>query len=413
MGFKTMDEAGYRTLDGDALEQRKAEIIALAEDPDTDAETISALDGESRLCKAEIERRNRMAEFRSAAIKEVRGGAGETRDVSPKADIEVKQARTSRLDCPEYRKAFMDYVQRGVPIPRELRSDTTAADNEPEIPLTMGREIIKQMSTYGTIWNKVRKLSVKGGLWFRVLDLKPTATWIDESSVSTEQAADATTKVSFSFYQLECRMSQTLLASAVTFDDFQALFVPAVAEAMVRALEDAIVNGDGTSQPLGLLNDERVTNVVYMSETEFADWTQWRKKVKAAIPIAYRKGEFTMAQSTFDSYIETMADDSNAPVSIGYNPVTGEEQQRLMGRGVTTVETDILPDFDTASDGDVVAVYGDWSDYAVNTQPGMPLTTKRWVNDEENREKIKALMAVDGKVLDSNGFVLIKKGAEA
>lgn len=413
MSFETMDEAAYRALDADALEQRKAEILALAEDPGTDAETVGELDGESRRCAAEIGRRNRMAEFRKVEMSEVRSGAGSVLDASPKAETRSASGRAGRLDSPEYRKAFMDYIQRGVPIPRELRSDTTAADNEPEIPITMGREIIKEMSSYGTIWNKVRKLSVKGGLWFRVLDLQPTATWIDETAVSEEQAADATTKVSFSFYQLECRMSQTLLASAVTFDDFQALFVPAVAEAMVRALEDAIVNGDGTSQPLGILNDERITNVVYMSETEFADWTQWRKKVKAAIPISYRKGEFTMAQSTFDSYIETMADDSNAPVSIGYNPVTGEEQQRLMGRNVTTVETDILPDFDTASDGDVVAIYGNWADYAVNTQPGMPLTTKRWVNDEENKEKIKALMAIDGKVLDNHGFLLVKKGTEA
>lgn len=106
-----------------------------------------------------------------------------------------------------------------------------------------------------------------------------------------------------------------------------------------------------------------------------------------------------------------MADDQKAPVSIGYNPVTGEEVKRLVGKSVTGVETDILPDFDTAAAGDVVAIFGDFNNYVINTQPGMPMTTKRWIDDDKNQEKIKALMACDGRVLDPYGFILIKKKA--
>lgn len=414
MGFEEMDEAAYRALSSDELMERKASIIGLAEDPATDAEVVGKLDGESKRCAAEIERRNKLAEFRSASIRDVSSGAGKVVEAS-KHDVRVKNETRDGRDTPEYRKAFMEYVTRGRAIPMELRDDAygTAEGSTPMVPTTMGAEIVREMSQYGTIWNKVRKMSVKGGLWFRTLDLKPTASWIGESEVSDTQDTGTSDTITFNFYQLECRMAQTLLSSAVTYDDFQALFVPAVSEAMVRALEEAIMQGEGTSGPLGIVNDERIENVVYMSEDEFGDWKSWRKKVKAAIPLSYRQGEITMAQSSWDSYIETMSDDSNAPVSYGYNPVTGEESLRLIGRAVTTVENDILPDFDTAEDGDVVAVYGDWQDYVVNTQPGMPLTVKRWVNEEENKEKVKALMAVDGKVLDPYGFVLVKKGAEA
>ena len=120
-----------------------------------------------------------------------------------------------------------------------------------------------------------------------------------------------------------------------------------------------------------------------------------------------------MAQSTWDTYIATMADNNNAPVSVGYNPVTGDEIKRIIGRGVSCVESDILPDFDAASAGDVVAIFGNWNDYAVNVQPGMPLTTKRWIDDDNNLEKTKCLVALDGKVLDPYGFVLLKKKASA
>ena len=412
--FVEYTEEQYRSIDQDELEERRSLILSLAENPDTDSETVAKLDGESKRCMAEFDRREQAAQLRAKRISEVRGGAGSVVAAS-KAD----EPEEDPFDTAEYRKAFMDYVCKRKAMPEGMlapqqRVDavTQTSDVSPMVPTTMGREIVKKMSEYGTIWNKVRKLTVKGGLWFRVLDLKPTATWVDEDETSDYQKAEADDKVSFSFYQLECRMSQTLLASAVTFDDFQAMFVPAVAEAMVRALETAILTGAGTAGPLGITKDTRVTNVVEMTAEDFSDWKQWRKKVKAAIPKSYRHGGFTMAQSTFDSYVETMSDDSNAPVSIGYNPVTGEEVQRLMGFGVDTVE-DALPDFDTASAGDVVAIYGDWSDYVVNTQPGMPMSTVRWVDHENNQEKIKALMACDGKVLDPHGFVLIKKKASS
>lgn len=411
--FEEYTEEQYRSIDQDELEERRSLILSLAENPDTDSETIAKLDGESKRCMAEFDRREQAAQLRAKSISAVRGGAGSVVATSKAGDVDERKA--DPFDTEEYRNAFMEYICQRKAMPEEMlavqqRVDavTQTSDVSPMVPTTMGREIVKKMSEFGTIWNKVRKLSVKGGLWFRVIDLKPTATWIGEDKTSDYQKADADDKVSFSFYQLECRMSQTLLASAVTFDDFQAMFVPAVAEAMVRALEAAVISGAGTNSPLGVTKDTRVSNVVEMTEEDFSDWKQWRKKVKAAIPKSYRHGSFTMAQSTFDSYIETMSDDSNAPVSIGYNPVTGVEEMRLMGFDVDTVE-DALPDFDDASDGDVVAIYGDWSDYVVNTQPGMPMSTVRWIDHDNNQEKIKGLMACDGKPLDPYGFVLVKK----
>ena len=85
----------------------------------------------------------------------------------------------------------------------------------------------------------------------------------------------------------------------------------------------------------------------------------------------------------------------------------------MCGFPVEKVNDAILPDFDTASPGDVVAIYGNMKDYLVNTQPGMPLTTKRWVDEDTNTEKIKSLVALDGKVLNPYGFILIKKKASA
>lgn len=415
MSFELWDEAKYRSCGIDDLETRKAAIVAELKSSESEF-GYDELQEQVRLYNDASNRIDMAAALERETRSYVANGAGKSVE-TPKAKEDVDPH-----DTVEYRKAFMDYAIRGKAIPMELRSVGTSTitgiytqttDVAPQVPTTMAKEIIRKMTEYGKIWAKVQKLAVKGGLWFRVVDLLPEAVWIDETKVSDEQKFDNDDKVSFSFFMLECRVSQSTLASAVTFDDFQAMFAPAIAEAMVRALEAAIISGTGNGQPLGITNDPRVTNVVTMSTKELADWTAWHTKVKAAMPKSYRDGEFIMAQGSWDKYIETLRDKDDHPVSqTGYNPVTGEEEYRLMGKPVDTVE-DILPDFDSAAVGDVIAIFGKMDKYAVNTQPGMPLTTKRWVDEDQNKEKLKAQVALDGKVLDPHGFVLVKLGASA
>ncbi len=425
--FTPWTQEQYRSADLDALEVRKEELADELTNPKSEVPT-DEIEKECKLIEESVERIRKAADLRERSMKAVAGGAG--RIVERKLTQTDAVKDTDPYDSKEYRKAFMDYVCRGVAMPAQYRTSgtvsegtTLTSDIAPQIPTTMQKDIIHAMREYGNIWNEVRKLNVQGGTWFRVVDIVPTATWLQENNVSKDQKITADEKVSFSFFELECRMAQSLLTSAVTPDDFQAMFVPAVAEAMVKALEQAIVSGDGTTQPLGITvdprvitlqdNDPRKAAVVEMTAEQFGDWKQWRAKVKSVIPSRYRNGKFYMSYSTFDCYIETMSDDNSAPVSTDFNPVTGVEQSRLCGMDVVKTADDILPDFDSAQAGDVVAIYGNMNNYAVNTQPKLAMNTVRWVDHNTNEEKIKSLMAVDGKVLDPYGFIVIKKKASA
>lgn len=424
MAFMTMGAPEYRALDADAFAARRAAVAAELTNAESEV-GLDALKAEVGIINDETERRSMAASLRVADMQAVAKGSGTVIERSAKA--EPKAAAVDPFDTVEYRNAFMNYCRTGARGP-ELRANTTitidgqytqTSDVPPQVPTTMGREIVSKMEEYGDIWNRVRKLSVKGGLWFRVLDLNPVASWVGENETSPWQKFAGNEKVSFSFYQLECRVAQTLLDAAVTFDDFQALFVPAVAKAMVKALEQAIVRGAGTNGPLGFTVDPRVTGLsghtVQMAAADVSDWVKWHTEFKAAIPRLYRgDGELIIGQGTWDKYVETLRDSQQHPVSqTGYNPVTGEEIVRLMGLRVTLVDDAIMPDFDSASVGDVFGAFINLSDYVVNTQPGMPLTTRRWVDEDNNLEKVKALMACDGKVLDPNGVVLLKKKASA
>ena len=180
-------------------------------------------------------------------------------------------------------------------------------------------------------------------------------------------------------------------------------------------MDEAIVNGSGDGAPLGILNDARVTNTVSLSANDMNDWKAWRTKFFAKLPLGYRAGEFIFPMSTVETYLETMSDDNNNPV---FRQATGLEVNdgdavnpngRFFGREISLVEEDILPDFDTASANDVIGIYWQPEEYGINENFGF--TMRRYFDEETNEWVDKAIVVVDGKVLNPTGYYLIKKKA--
>lgn len=310
-------------------------------------------------------------------------------------------------DTVEYRTAFMNYICRNVPIPAELRDTTTTTDASAVIPKTIVNEIVKKLESYGNIFAKVRKLNVQGGVNFPVIDLKPSAKWIDEATTSDDQKLTASKSISFNYYGIECKLAQSILVNVTTLEVFQQEFINLATEAMIKAIEIAIFNGTGVGQPLGIIKDTSVKNVITLTAEEFGSWEGWHK-VKAKIKKAYRNGNFIMNQSTFDEKIDGMVDNNGQPVGRTNYGIDGEEKYRFMGKDVETVEDDILPSYEDAKASNVVAVFCNLSDYAVNTN--LDMTATKWVDNDNNKIKNKLMMILDGKLIDPNGVVLIKKG---
>jgi HK97 family phage major capsid protein len=327
-----------------------------------------------------------------------------------------KRGKVDKFDTPEYREAFMNFVCRGVPIPAEMRQDavTTTTDAGAVIPTTILRELIKEVSVYGNLFDEIRHLNIQGGVQVPILTLKPEATWITADTGTKEsdtQKLEANTYVSFNYYGLECKIAQTLLTSVTTLEMFQEQFVPLAAEAMAKALDIAVMNGSGSGEPLGITNDSRVPtgNVITLSAADMASWSGWKKKVFAKMKKAYRGGKFYMAQGTFDGYIDGMVDDNGQPIGRVNYGIDGDERYRFAGRIVDTVEDDVIKAYDDASSGDVIAVYLKPKDYAFNSN--LTMTAKKWVDDDTNTIKNKLILIGDGKLLDPYGVLIIKKGS--
>lgn len=355
------------------------------------------------------------------------GDGGEGRSANPVSHLnEFRMMRqygqpngqtTDPTDSVEYRQAFMDFVCRGVPIPMQLRDDaiTTTTDTSAVIPTTMLHEIVREIKSYGEVYARLRHLNVQGGVNIPILNLMPKATWITAdtgTSESDKQKLEAKTSISFSYYGLECKLAQTLLVNVTTLEIFQEQFVQLAAEAIIAAVEVAVFNGTGSGMPMGITKDTRVptANAITLSPADFKSWEGWKKKVFAKMKKSYRKGEFFMAQGTFEGYIDGMVDTTGQPIGRVNYGIDGEEKYRFGGKNVVTVEDDVVADYDSAKTGDVVAVFVDLKNYGFNTN--MQMKVVKWVDNDTNELKNKCILIADGKLIDPNGVLLVKKGAE-
>lgn len=326
----------------------------------------------------------------------------------------------------EYRRAFMEYAQRGTPIPANLVQRDGAPANTTDlgatIPTIVLNEFINEIrKRYGNLYAKVRKLNIQGAVKIPIAQLQAQFKWITESTVSPRQdAGNIDQYVEFGYNMAEIRVSQTLLSSIVTLDIFEREIVRIMMIAYMQAMDNGIVRGTGNGQMLGILNDPRVTgqtgHIIEMTAADLNDWTKWRKNFFAKLPLGYRAGEFIFPLSTVESYLETMADNNNNPVfrqAAGLEVNDGDAMNpngRFFGREIALVEPDILPDFDTAQAGDIVGIFWQPEEYAINTN--MQFGMRRWFDEDRNEWVNKMLTVVDGKVLNPRGYYLIaKKGS--
>ena len=409
------------------LEAKKASLVTRC-NASTDAAEVRSLTDQLTDVNAEIAECR--AELDLIAAEE-RAAAPATSETQIPANAQVVGGRTvastasaSRDNTPllesrEYREAFRAFVQRGVPMPHEIRGEAiSTTDTAPAIPLTIMNEVINTVRLrYGNLYRKVRKFSVPGGVEIPIGSLKASFKWINESTVSPRQKLDPLGKISFGYHTAEIRVAQTFLAYLLTLEAFEAKLAEVIAIAYLEAMDKGIVLGTGDGCMTGILNDTRIpaANVIQMTAADFSDWTAWRKKFFAKLPLGYRVGEFIFPLSTVETYLETMADANNNPVfrqATGLEVNDGDAQNpngRFFGREISLVEPDVLPDFDTASANDVVGLFWQPNEYGINENFGF--TMRRYFDEETNEWVDKAIAVVDGKILNPMGFYKIVKKA--
>jgi len=385
------------------IETRKVEIRGLLEnDPKANLDELKteleSLDKEAQ----ELRKRLEIAQG-------IQAGTVQARVVAAKQVQNPEQRDADPHDTPEYRRAFMDYVTRGVKSDiLEFRADQTTGTGDigAVIPTTILNRIVERAKDYGRIWARVTKTAVQGGLQIPVSTAKPTATWVAAGSMADKQKNAVTGTIVFSYHKLQVRVAVELVAGTVALPVFEATVANNIAEAMIKALEAAIISGTGTGQPLGITKDTGIPagQIIEVAQADFSKFKTWAT-LMGKVPAAYRNGAVLLINDAdWNTHIVGMVDNNGQPIARVTYGLDGTIQERFLGREV--IPTDLLPSIDTAQAGDVVAVLVRLEDYLVNSN--MAITYRRYFDENTDEWISKATMIADGKLADPNGVVLIK-----
>lgn len=313
---------------------------------------------------------------------------------------------------PEYRNAFMQYVLKGVRSDiLEQRADATTqtGDIGTVIPTTILDKIYEKITAHSMIWDRVTKTNVKGGVNVPTSALKPVATWVAEGSVASKQKK-TTGSVIFTYHKLQCRVAVSLEASTVSLSLFENTLSENIYEAMISAIETAVVSGTGNGQPLGITKDTSIPagQVITINGTEVDLYTKWTSIV-SNVSLAYEsKVVITMTKKDWDKYIVGMVDANGQPVARVTYGLSDKPERRFLGYEVVLVE-DYLPTFDVANTGDVFAFIVDYKDYLFNSN--LQYLFKRYFDEDTDEWISKATLIADGKLAAPHSVLLIKKAA--
>lgn len=305
----------------------------------------------------------------------------------------------------EYRKAFMNYVSRGVEMPREFMNaneNTKTTDASVMIPTTVLEKIIEKIEATGMILPLVTRTSIKGGVTVPTSTVKPVASWVAEGATSDKQKKPVQGTITFAYYKLRCAVSMSLEMDTMALPVFETTLINNVVEAMTKAIEQSIINGTGVGQPKGILKE--TPNEGQSLEIDAIDYDTLID-AESALPLEYESGAvYCMTKKTFMAY-QGMKDSVGQPIARVNYGIGGKPERTLLGRQV--ILCNYLPSFDAATSQEAFAFLFNFKDYVLNTNLNM--TMKRYEDNDTDDQVTKAIMLVDGKVLQKDSLVILKK----
>lgn len=317
------------------------------------------------------------------------------------------------LNSVEYRKAFMNHVAYGKPMPGEFRNadqNTKTPDVGILIPTTVLERIIEKMVSIGMILPLVTRTAYKGGVKIPKSAVKPVATWVSEGEGSEKQKK-AIGSIDFAYNKLRCAISVSLETDTMALAVFESTFIQNVTEAMIKTLEQSILTGNGAGQPKGIFKetpeDGQALEIAATGKLGYDTLIA----AEAALPLAYESGAvWLMTKKTFMAFVG-MVDNNKQPIARVDYGIGGSPERTLLGRSV--VLNDYMDSYaDTVTKSTLFAALFNLKDYILNTN--LNLTVKRYEDNNTDDQVTKAIMLVDGEVVDNGSLVtLTKKSAGA
>lgn len=384
------------------IQDRKIEIRSLLEsDGDVNLEDIQKeLDG------LEVEERG--IKDKQALANKINVEKVEVRQIEkPKEDKKEMRDFTSMkieevLTAPEYRSAYIKRLQGKELDEVEKRALTTASNSAgAAVPTTTLNMIIDKLRQTSALFERISVSYVPGNLSLVVANAKNAAAWKTEGGDGTP-ADDTVTSVSLTGYELIKLVEISAAAEAMTIDAFESYIASEIGRQLSIAVENAILNGDGSGEPTGVLQ-----GVTFVDDTNATTWANnasvaYDELVDglALLPTMYHQNAvFVMNRKMLFSGIRKIKGSDNQPI-FAYNP---QDKAAMTILGYPVVLDDYMPD-DTI-------LLGDFNYYYMNFSKAPEISSSREAAFKSGKVTYRGLAVADGKPALAEAFVKIYKAA--
>lgn len=408
MKFNTVAEAfnHYKDADNAQIEKRAADIKNTIEtDPNADIKALNIeIEG---LNQVKDNNKEKQSVEHRGALNPVTGT-----NFNTKGSVEATEGDV--YASVEYRSAFYKTLLNQPLTPTEsaafkraqaekrASSFNTVTDSAAVIPTQTLNEVVAKARTMGGIVEHARQFNMPSNIAIPVGTPSNKASWhVEGQEVESEKANIASVK--FGNYEIIKLFSISSAAKATSVQAFESYLIDELANCVMEAIADALVNGTGVGQGTGLLTGiewvegTNQLTVALAKDLEYKDVAQ----AVGLLERGYSKGaKFAMNNRTLYSQFYGMVDGNKRPIFV----------QDPKGESIGKVLTfDVIVD-DNLDDNEVL--FGNFSYTGYNLPEGIVIETSRESSFRSGLIDYRALAIADTKPIVKEAFVRITKATE-
>lgn len=363
--------AELRTLSGEDLDKAITEVDTLTKEED---------DLNKRIKDAEdVEKRGRAL-------------------VTPVKEEKPAEKREAGIDSEEYRSAYLKNLQ-GKELTSEERATLTTAANSvgAVVPTITLNKIIEKLEQAGVVLPLVTRLAIPSNVTIPVEDTTNDVSWVAEGTESTP-SADKIGKISLAAHELIKTIEITAHVEAMSIDAFEGFIVAQLSKKAKIAIDNAIVNGDGSNKATGILTSLSGTAQAIETTANTGYTYDDIMDILKALKSGYKQGaKFMMSTTTLYGEIAKIKDDEKRP--IFKMETDGRFEGKLLGYPVVV--------YDGVPENKVL--FGNFDYYFFNFVKAFEIAKDTSVGFKAGKTCYRAMALCDGKLALAEAFVVMSK----
>ena len=289
------------------------------------------------------------------------------------------------VDSPEYRSAFLKNL-----MGKELTAEERSVDLSGALPTSTANKVVSIIEK-SPLLSKVEISRIAGNLAIPTESASDAASWGSTGAASNDTVG--TTQLYA--YQLIKTISVPGTVKAGAIDAFEDYIVRRLAEKIRKALESAVINGDGSGKATGI---KTTVNTLTGTFTKAAFAKADLFKIMGALGGDYQDDAiFIMPSKVYYGEVAAVVG-----LNDYANLASGANTAKLMGKDVVLTENAVI------SDADYI-FYGDPKKYFINFSEDINVKKDESVGFASNSVMYRGVAVCDGKLADANAFVMFTR----